>query len=340
LTLAVIAAAKAMMAATAFATPFANAADRVWGPRGCCLTFHRAAQSAVWDQLPNREFYLDVGFLDSFLGYLRAHGWDIVTVGEALRRATGGGDQRRYVNFSVDDCYRDTFELVVPVFRRHGVPVTLYVTTGIPDATLPLWAAGLEDTLLHRDRVMVDDDVLELTTPEQRRSAYARLASSWDGPEAGRHYAAFCAANGIDIDAMHWKHAVSWDMLQALANDPLVEIGAHTVSHARISALSAEAALSELEQSRQRLEARLGIDVRHFAFPYGRGGDCGPRDFALARQAGFSSAATTRKGLIRPGQDAFSFPRNTINGGHRSPALMEMHLTGLSGAAARVVGRV
>jgi peptidoglycan/xylan/chitin deacetylase (PgdA/CDA1 family) len=340
LTLAVIAAAKAMMAATAFATPFARVADRVWGARGCCLTFHRAAPSAIWDKLPNRDFYLDVGFLDSLLGYLLGHGWDVVTVSEARRRMTNGGDHSRYVNFSIDDCYRDTFELVVPVFRRHNVPVTLFVTTGIPDGTLPLWSAGLEDTLLRRDRVMVDGDVLELTTPEQRSRAYARMASSWDGPEAGHRYAAFCTANGIDSDAMHWKHAISWDMLQALAKDPLVEIGAHTVTHARISALSPEAALQELAQSRRRLNDRLGIDIQHFAFPYGRGADCGPRDFALARQAGFSSAATTRKGLVRQGQDPFSLPRNTINGAHRSLVAMEMHLTGLSGTAARVVGRV
>ena len=340
MTLAAIAAAKAMMASNAFVTPIARVADRVWGPRGCCLTFHRAAPSVIWDRLPNRDFYVDVGFLDSLLGYLLAQGWDVVTVSEALRRARSGSDQRRYVNFSIDDCYRDAFELIVPVFRRHNVPITLYVTTGIPDGTLPLWVAGLEDAVLHRDRVVVDGDVLELTTLKQRRDAYARLASSWDGPDVDRHYAAFCASNGIDIGAMHWKHAISWDMLQALASDPLVEIGAHGVTHIRMSAMSPDAALDELEQSRRRLNERLGIDVRHFAFPYGRSGDCGPRDFALARQARFSSAATTRKGLIRPGQDAFSLPRNTINGGHRNLALMEMHLTGLSGIAARVVGRV
>ena len=131
----------------------------------------------------------------------------------------------------------------------------------------------------------------------------------------------------------------SWDMLEELAKDPLFEIGAHTVTHARISTLEPEAALAELEQSRRRLNERLGIGVEHFAFPYGRAGDCGPRDFALARHAGFRSAATTRKGLVGRGRDAFSLPRNTINGGHRSVAAMEMHLTGLTGTVARVIGR-
>jgi hypothetical protein len=40
---------------------------------------------------------------------------------------------------------------------------------------------------------------------------------------------------------------------------------------------------------------RLGINVRHFAFPCGRSADCGPRDFELAREAVFARAATSRK---------------------------------------------
>jgi peptidoglycan/xylan/chitin deacetylase (PgdA/CDA1 family) len=331
---------KTMMTTGAFALPFARIADRILGPRGCFLTFHRVAPRDLWDKLPNRDFYVEVEFLDSFLGYLIAQGWDVVTVEEALRRAEDTRDRSRYVNFSIDDCYRDTFELLVPVFRRHKVPVTLFVTTGIPDGTLPLWAAGLEDALLGRDKLSVGDEVLELTTPEQRRAVYTRLASLWDGSEAGAHYTRFCAANGIDAEAMHRKHGISWEMLQALANDPLVEIGAHTVTHARISALDTEAAFGELEQSRLRLNERLGLDIRHFAFPYGRAADCGSRDFALARRAGFRSASTTRKGLLRSGQDAFSLPRNTMNGAHRSFAAMELHLSGLSGAAARMTGRV
>ncbi|MGJ5177745.1 polysaccharide deacetylase family protein [Bradyrhizobium oligotrophicum] len=340
MTLLAVAAAKAMMASSAFVLPFAKAADRVLGPRGCCLTFHRTAPAELWERLPNRDFYVDADFLDRFLGYILDQGWDVVTISEALRRTTSGQPSGRYVNFSIDDCYRDTFELLVPVFRKHDLPVTLFVTTGIPDGTLPLWAAGLEDALLHRDQIAVDGETVALTSLEQRRAVFAQIASRWDGPQAAGCYASFCAANDIDIDAMHWKHAISWEMLEALAPDPLVEIGAHTVSHARISSLSPGAALHELADARLRLNQRLGLDVQHFAFPYGRAADCGPRDFALARQAGFASAATTRKGLVNTGQDAFSIPRNTMNGAHRSFAAMELHLTGLSGAAAKVMGRV
>jgi peptidoglycan/xylan/chitin deacetylase (PgdA/CDA1 family) len=330
----------ATLAARALTQPLSQVVDRMVGPRGCLLTFHRAAPTELWEKLPNRDFYLDLEFIDRFLTHLVAQKWDVVTIGEALRRSESAHDNSRYVNFSIDDCYRDTFELVAPVFRRHNVPLTLFVTTGIPDGTASIWPIGLEYALLERDEVLLDARVVRLSTPEERRAAYRQIASMWDGPDAPRHYAAFCAENRVNMDAMHWAHAITWDMLEALAKDPLIEIGAHTVSHPRISSLAPGDALAEIEGARVRLNQRLGIDVRHFAFPYGRSGDCGPRDFALARKAGFLSAATTRKGLVRGGQDRFSLPRNTINGSHRSVSAMEMHLLGLTGVAARITGRV
>lgn len=310
------------------------------GARGCLFTFHRAAPTALWERLPNRNFYLDLSYLDRLLGYLAAQGWSIVTIDEAIRRASADRRGDRFVNFSVDDCYRDTFEDVAPLFRKHNIPVTLFVTTGIPDATMPMWGAGLEDIISNEDRIRLDGTTIEVETSPDKRRVYAEIAQSWDGPQAGARYAAFCAENGFDEAELHEKHAISWQMLEALRDDPLVEIGAHTVNHPRVSALGRQDAFAELAACRQRLCERLGVDIRHFAFPYGRSGDAGPRDFELARRAGFASAATTRKGVMRRGGDAFSLPRNTLNGAARSLAMAEMHLTGLSGVVARMLGRV
>ncbi len=327
-------------AATALSRGIWGLADPLLDPRGCLFIFHRAAPHADWDGLPNREFYLDLDFLDRMLTHLVATGWAIVTLDEATERMAHPGRMRRFVNFSVDDCYRDTFEHVVPLFRRHGVPVTLFVTTGIPDGTMPLWAAGLEEVLRIRDSVLLPEGPLAVATPEAKREAFVRLARAWDGSQAGARYAEFCRLNGIDEAVMHARHAISWEMLEALRDDPLVEIGGHTVSHARIASLDAEAAYGELAGCRERLRARLGCDARHFAFPYGRRGDCGPRDVALAREAGFASAATTRKGVVRAGQDAWTLPRNTLNGAHRNLLLTEAHLSGATGVAGRILGHV
>ncbi len=311
-----------------------------FGSRGCLFTFHRVAPSAVWKTLPNRNFYIDLDFFDAFLTYLVRSGWEIVTVEQVLQRASRNNARDRYVNFSVDDCYRDTFEQVVPLFRRHGAPLTLYVTTGVPDGAVPMWWTGLEETLLLRREVIVGNDVLKVDTAAGKREAFTRIESDWDRKDPAAEYAAFCAVNRIDAEAMHWRHAISWPMLEQLRDDPLVELGVHSATHARISALAPAAALAELNAGRDRMMKKLGVTARHFAFPYGRAADCGPRDFDLVRQAGFISAATTRKGVIRPGQDAFQLPRNTLNGAHQSLPMVNMHLKGLTGLAARVLGRV
>lgn len=177
------------------------------GPRGCLFTFHRVAPSALWKTSPNRDFYIDLEFFDRLLTYLRRTGWKFVTIDEALRRAGCAVSEDRYVNFSVDDGYRDTYELVVPLFRRHGVPITLYVTTGIPDGTIPLWWAGLEETLLRRDRVVVDNHTIDVGTAAAKRRAYGRIERAWSGATNG--YEAFCAQNDIDPEScatiLSWK---------------------------------------------------------------------------------------------------------------------------------------
>jgi len=309
------------------------------GDRGCCFTFHRLAPAAHWAELPNREFHLDAGFLIRLLQYLRQTGWAIVSMDEALRRSAqpGGG---RFVNFSVDDCYRDTAEAVLPLFRQFGAPITLYLQTGIPDGTDWLRDAGLETILQQREDVTDDGMRYRLATAKARRAAFAAIARRWDAGDGAAKYLAFCHAHGFDPAALQAKHAITWEMLEAIGDDPSVEIGAHTASHPHLARLAEADAAAEIAGSRRRIEQRLRRRVRHFAFPFGRRADCGPRDFALARAAGFVSAATTRKGLLRPGRDPFSLPRNTLNGSHRRMWQAEAHLSGATGTLARIAGRV
>jgi len=75
-------------------------------------------------------------------------------------------------------------------------------------------------------------------------------------------------------------------MIQEMHESGLVEFGAHTVSHANLLHLPAADARDEIAESRHDLEDLLGDEVRHFAFPYGRAGDAGPREFELCRELG------------------------------------------------------
>jgi peptidoglycan/xylan/chitin deacetylase (PgdA/CDA1 family) len=312
--------------------------------RGSLLTFHRVAPTHLWLTRPNRDFYIDAVFLDFLLGALRRAGWDIVTMTEAALRMRDPARGRRFVNISIDDAYRDTAELAVPIFRLHQAPVTVYVTTGIPDATITMWTAGLETVITDRDQITVPNgqraSSICARNSAEKRALYARLAASWELAGAERQYVTFCRLNGVDPATLHERHAATWAMLKQLARDPCVEIGAHTVSHPRLSTLGDASCEAEITMSRQRLEHELGIAVDHFAYPFGRARDCGAREFAFAQRAGFSTSSTTRKGVIRSGKacDVHALPRNTLNGSHRHLAHVRMHLSGLSGIGTTLLG--
>lgn len=77
------------------------------------------------------------------------------------------------------------------------------------------------------------------------------------------------------------------------AAGPLVAIGSHTMTHARLTSLTAAQAHFEISASRAQLEAVIGRPVTSLSFPYGAASE---EIVALCREAGyeqlFATAAT------------------------------------------------
>lgn len=112
-----------------------------------------------------------------------------------------------------------------------------------------------------------------------------------------------------------------------LASHPLIEIGAHTITHPRLSELSIEMQKEEIENSKKDLEAVIGKSVIGFAYPFG-GAD---KDFTretmdIVRSAGFKYAcSTTKAGFAQSsaasrGDTMFSIPRLNIR--NQSPEMI------------------
>jgi peptidoglycan/xylan/chitin deacetylase (PgdA/CDA1 family) len=123
---------------------------------------------------------------------------------------------------------------------------------------------------------------------------------------------------------------MGWDELREFAEDPLVTIGAHTRRHLALAKLSLSEARLEMEEGVRRLENELGRRVRHFSFPYGDETSAGSREFELARELGFDTAVTTRKGLVheRHANLTTSLPRVSLNGNFQNTRYVKVMLSG------------
>jgi peptidoglycan/xylan/chitin deacetylase (PgdA/CDA1 family) len=84
------------------------------------------------------------------------------------------------------------------------------------------------------------------------------------------------------------------------------EIGAHTLTHPRLSAISIGEARNEIAGSKKRLEDLFGVRLKHFAYPYG---DYNDVIVDLVREAGFETACTCDPGVVRHGVDALRLGR-------------------------------
>ena len=85
-----------------------------------------------------------------------------------------------------------------------------------------------------------------------------------------------------------------------------MDVGSHTQHHIDLQATDDAAAASEMKLSRLALNDSLNYDVRHFCYPYGR---FDPKHVDMARDAGYVTATTMRRGRVSVDHDQWALPR-------------------------------
>ena len=113
-----------------------------------------------------------------------------------------------------------------------------------------------------------------------------------------------------------------WDHQKGIAHSDLMsademrawaaagmDVGSHTLDHPFLPKLSPDIAGFQIRQSKHELEDILGADVTAFCYPYG--GES-PELRAMVRDAGYTNATTTKRGLARTSDDLYGLPRATV----------------------------
>jgi peptidoglycan/xylan/chitin deacetylase (PgdA/CDA1 family) len=97
---------------------------------------------------------------------------------------------------------------------------------------------------------------------------------------------------------------MTWSQVEEVARHG-VEIGSHTVTHPRMTALTPAEIERELSASRAAIEQHTGKPVRSFAYPYG---DINAAVCDAVRQR-FPTACGTRLAYLSPESDPAELPR-------------------------------
>ncbi len=308
---------------------------------GCVFVMHRVVREK--SESPARGLTITAAFLDQALGFLRDAGAEFISLSSLGQRlASGGPHARPAICLTFDDGYRDNLTLALPILRKHNAPATIFTPSGAPDRTMDVWFLRLEKAVMSSDELRPDlpgvPPVLASSTPSQKADAYRRLSQyvHQDIMRNKERIQGLLPRARISDEALAAEQFLTWSELRELADDPLVTIGGHTVSHPVLRYLDERSALHEMVAGRSRLAAELDRAIDLFSYPYGGRKEIGRREIRLAREAGFDLAVTTFYEQVRPrhGPYAFEIPRMTLGGLREDIAALEFDVLGCIGAGA------
>ena len=275
---------------------------------GAILMLHHVSPEDPGTFEPHRFQKVSPDFLELVIRQVRASGFDIVSLDEAHFRLIEGEYNKPFVCFTFDDGYRDNLEYAYPVFKRHGLPFTVYVPTNYPDGHGDLWWLALARVVVMLDALDVKIDGstrrLRASTPTEKDAAFQTIywwLRSIDETDARAYVRDLCY--GIDFDPRSLCHELmmTWEEIGQLAADPLVTIGAHTRRALRAGQADAgRGARRDRAKACGASSGETGRHCQHFSYPYGDEASAGQREFELVKEMGLKTGVTTRKGLIQP----------------------------------------
>ena len=309
---------------------------------GAIFMLHHVRPRRNSEFQPNRHLEVAPDFLHAMLAHLRAEDVDIVTMDEVHQRLAERNFSRRFACFTLDDGYRDNRDFALPVMRQFDAPFTVYVASDFAQGSGRLWWIALEMAIATASSIEAEIGgvavSLDTATPAAKQLAFDRLHDWLRGlpseHDIQREIDALCARHGIDESRICRDLCMSWDELRPFAGDPLVTIGAHTITHCNLAGQTAQVASQEMAVSRTRIEEALQRQVLHFAYPYGDRIAAGAREFALAHAAGFKTAVTTRPGMVFPENAGHltALPRVSLNGNYQDTRILPVLTSGAATA--------
>jgi peptidoglycan/xylan/chitin deacetylase (PgdA/CDA1 family) len=309
---------------------------------GAIFMLHHVRPRRDAEFQPNHHLEVTPEFLRAMLAHLRSRGIEIITMDEVHQRLVERNFSRRFACFTLDDGYRDNRDFALPVMREFEAPLTVYVASDFAQGTGKLWWIALELVIAKASSIeaMIGGVAtrLDTSTPAAKQAAFDRL-HDWLRGLPGEHdihreIGALCARHGVDETEICRELCMSWDELKPFADDPLLTIGAHTITHCNLARQTEAIASHEMAISRARIESALQRPVVHLAYPYGDKVAAGAREFALAHAAGFKTAVTTRPGMIFPesAEHLTALPRVSLNGNYQDTRIFPVLTSGAATA--------
>lgn len=251
--------------------------------------------------------------LDRILAAIRGWNIDLIAMDELLPRLQSD-DPKQFVVITLDDGYRDNLINALPVLERYEAPALINVPTQAVTRELFCWWLALRELFMTRDTLQIGPigRSLDIRSVQSKREEYRRV-QRWFAADFTRADAlrSWFDDQGVSFPDLCDRFFLDENELKRCAAHPLITIGGHSTTHRSMASLPQAEMRAELADNKAFLESLLQVPVNHMAYPYGGKEQCGPREAAAARDAGYRTAIAVRHGKLtaQKAEDPFLLPR-------------------------------
>ncbi|HEX5735891.1 MAG TPA: polysaccharide deacetylase family protein [Blastocatellia bacterium] len=222
----------------------------------------------------------------------------------------------RVAAITVDDGYRDCFEIAFPLLREYGLPASVFVATDFIDQRTWLWTdklryltsraatETLEATINDRAlRIQLGDTESRLVAASVVNSELKQI------PDEVKDDIITSLASSLNVQLPYVPPGefspLTWEQVREM-DAAGVEIGSHTLTHPILTNICRDRLRRELNDSRRRLEEVLRRKVDLFCYP---NGDYDRMVSSEVERAGYRCAVTSRHGLNTSDADPLALRR-------------------------------
>lgn len=319
--------------------------DRIWRrlhTQGLILLYHRVATLDTDPQLLS----VTPDHFAEHLEYISEH-YNPISLSELFLVLKAGKIPDKSVVITFDDGYADNLWNAKPLLEKHGIPATVFVTSGSIGNDREFWWDDLERLLLLPDE-LPDQLVLTIKGEEWNWDLTGRIENgsgqgyetnlkSWNVTtvsDPGPQYTLYRDLHrrlkpllykqreSILSTLAQWAGAsrigrethrpLTLSELRELDRGDLIEIGAHTITHTMLSTQPVHVQKEEIIQSKESLEEMLGYQVKSFSYPFGGRADFSKKTVDIVKETGITTACANYGSTLIGNADPYRLPRALV----------------------------
>jgi peptidoglycan/xylan/chitin deacetylase (PgdA/CDA1 family) len=270
------------------------------------LNYHRIAEPALC-QYDRGVIEASPGQFDEQINWLKRQ-FHVAELDEVCELAA---DPRRLrqctVLVSLDDGYRDNYEVALPILRSHGVRAAFFLPTAfVGSAHVPWWdqiAFAVRSSSRRRLLLRYPRDIslsISDASPEPCIRQLLRIYKEDAMRDPERFLGGIAEACDVDLPRTAQPPLfMTWAEAAQLARAGM-GIGSHGHEHELLAKGSAEKQLLECHTSRTLLREKVGIDPTAFAYPVGSRASFSSVTKECLRESGYRIGLSNYGGVNTP----------------------------------------